>query len=657
MIKTKTQAIIISITILFLSLQSHSEPDKLQLALDKAGNNRSELEKTLQYYQQERKDSLKYQAAVFLISNMPQHYTYEHPSIDSFYVAMAKIFNRPGSTSVTEKQYYSAKYDSVFYRWATQMTHARQVWDINTITADYLIQNIDEAYEMWKAPWGLRVSFDMFCKYILPYRVDEEPLSNWREIYKERKKDKLKALHARANATFLYGLCNALNWGYTDNLYVPFCFMPEYPLDCLIDIKSGTCRDYAYMAQAYCRAMGLPVAVDFCPQWGGRSMGHEWNVLLPREDIPLPFAVNGTFPVHLYDIFEEVVTKVYRKTYQEIDGGLYSLAEGTPIPPIFDTPFIMDVTGDYADTTTIKTQLFPSKQASPERFAYLSVFDNQGWRIVQWGKNDGDSVSFRAMGKECVYLPVYYRPDNNEDEPAGYPILCRKSGNFVLKPDFSHPRSIKVYRKYRYSRNLQDCADRLVGGYFQVANKKDFSDAITVDSIRHRPETRFNKVTLNLPGKFRYFRFVGAKGMNCNISEITLYEEKQKIQPDTIFAIDGGRYGTVPAMAFDGNTLTHFSSQQTDGGWVAVGFKEPHSLSTFYYLPRNDDNFIREDEEYELFYWDAKGWQSLGRKRGSMEGALSFDKVPENALLLLHNHTKGQEERIFTYEQDKQIWW
>ena len=31
--------------------------------------------------------------------------------------------------------------------------------------------------------------------------------------------------------------------------------------------------------------------------------------------------------------------------------------------------------------------------------------------------------------------------------------------------------------------------------------------------------------------------------------------------------------------------------------------------------------------------------------------------VPDNALLLLHNTTKGKEERIFTYENKKQVWW
>ena len=33
------------------------------------------------------------------------------------------------------------------------------------------------------------------------------------------------------------------------------------------------------------------------------------------------------------------------------------------------------------------------------------------------------------------------------------------------------------------------------------------------------------------------------------------------------------------------------------------------------------------------------------------------DNVPTNALLLLRNHTKGKEERIFTYEGGEQVWW
>ena len=40
-----------------------------------------------------------------------------------------------------------------------------------------------------------------------------------------------------------------------------------------------------------------------------------------------------------------------------------------------------------------------------------------------------------------------------------------------------------------------------------------------------------------------------------------------------------------------------------------------------------------------------------------MESELTYDNAPANALFLLHNHTKGREERIFTYEGARQIWW
>jgi hypothetical protein len=36
---------------------------------------------------------------------------------------------------------------------------------------------------------------------------------------------------------------------------------------------------------------------------------------------------------------------------------------------------------------------------------------------------------------------------------------------------------------------------------------------------------------------------------------------------------------------------------------------------------------------------------------------LDYDNCPTNALFLLHDLTKGREERIFTYENGEQVWW
>lgn len=53
------------------------------------------------------------------------------------------------------------------------------------ITADYLIDNIDKAFDAYDSrPWNRYVSFEEFCETILPYRVGQDPLESWRDIYR-----------------------------------------------------------------------------------------------------------------------------------------------------------------------------------------------------------------------------------------------------------------------------------------------------------------------------------------------------------------------------------------------------------------------------------------------------------------------------------------
>ena len=48
---------------------------------------------------------------------------------------------------------------------------------------------------------------------------------------------------------------------------------------------------------------------------------------------------------------------------------------------------------------------------------------------------------------------------------------------------------------------------------------------------------------------------------------------------------------------------------------------------------------------------------SLGQRIGDRTHELRYEEVPGNALLLLKNHSKGKDERIFTYEDGRQVWW
>lgn len=108
---------------------------------------------------------------------------------------------------------------------------------------------------------------------------------------------------------------------------------------------------------------------------------------------------------------------------------------------------------------------------------------------------------------------------------------------------------------------------------------------------------------------------------------------------------------------FDGNILTGFGANSPDGNWVGLKLDEPSKVSRIKYIGRNDGNGIEQGDEYELYYWNQAGyWKLLGETK-AMDNVLYFSDVPSNGLYILKDITKGKEERIFTYENNRQIWW
>ena len=111
----------------------------LDSALEQAGSNRDEMEKVLEHFRDDP-DTLKYSAAVFLIENMPYHYTRYGKgvnSVDSAYLAMA--------------EYPKEQREKVFKEFTKDVDTSEDsvAIDIRTVKADYLIKVIEEACDMW----------------------------------------------------------------------------------------------------------------------------------------------------------------------------------------------------------------------------------------------------------------------------------------------------------------------------------------------------------------------------------------------------------------------------------------------------------------------------------------------------------------------------
>ena len=119
-------------------------------------------------------DSLKYKAAVFLIENLPFHYSYEGEPLNDY----LKLFELHGKGTM----YPDKVLDSI--KRACGPFHMDKLEAKSDIYIDpvYLIENIEWAFKVWREqPWGKNVSFEDFCEFVLPYRVGDERLESWRE--------------------------------------------------------------------------------------------------------------------------------------------------------------------------------------------------------------------------------------------------------------------------------------------------------------------------------------------------------------------------------------------------------------------------------------------------------------------------------------------
>ena len=153
---------------------------------------------------------------------------------------------------------------------------------------------------------------------------------------------------------------------------------------------------------------------------------------------------------------------------------------------------------------------------------------------------------------------------------------------------------------------------------------------------------------------FRYVRYIRPKG-TFSIAEFSLYGSDGSPVPFRPMVCEALSEDSLANNVFDSDPLTYY---QTGGGielWVGADMGRPTVVGSIGFAPRNDDNAVNSHDSYELFWWNG-GWKSLGVRTASSD-TLVYEHVPEHALLWLRDLTRGREERPFTYENGRQVWW
>ena len=640
---------------------SKEEPiSSLEVALQSAGNSRIELEKVLRHYKENSSDSFKYKAVCFLIENMP-FYAYSDgeqlENYKSYYTCLKKNQKTPQQVADSVKEVYGA------------MKELDKKRDILEIDSAYLCHNIDWAFKVWQEqPWGKNISFETFCEYLLPYRIGDEPLTYWRETYYEKYNSLLDSLRMSDSldiedpvvaANYLISKLPDKSYYYTSVTPYPFGHIgPEY-----VQYLSGTCREVTDFGVYLFRALGIPCAIDFVPVRSYVNAGHFWLTTWNKDGEEYM----TDFPQKLRAVRKENwwyrrddSPKVYRYTFSANRNLYEQMAKyGEEVYPFWHLPKFTDVTHEYGYNFKKELVIPLEKQYKTKRdgkIAYLCISDRDRWTPVDWTEYDASRLSFQYVRNGSFMRVATY--ENGALCFLTDPFYVDKQSNEICYyPAGKEKEDVVLYAKCDIGRENM-FRDRMIGGVFEGSNHPDFSRKDTLFIIQGRPN-RLNTTVKSWSDKeYRYLRYFGPPRSACNISEVAFYEK------DDTIALSGKIIGTPGCYehdgtheytnVFDGKTWTSFDYFEATGGWAGLDLGRKVRVDRIVYTPRNRDNYVRPDDVYELFYCD-RDWKSAGRIK-AIADSLVFRDIPVNTVLLLRNHTRGLDERIFIYENGTQLW-
>ncbi len=403
-----------------------SDAAALRAALEQAGENRPQLQRVLDHYRQ-LGDSQKLAAAEFLIANLPGHgyivtALYDKDKTELPFDALD--FPNFGAADAAIKKFEQERGGSVDF------ARKRFDADLTTITADFLIENIDLAFQAWRErPWARDVSFEAFLNHVLPYRGSEEPLNHTRAALLQRFDDLAAKLKNPADMTEAAAAIqhNVAGWiGFSDLYYL---HPTDQSYEEMCRHKLGRCEDISNMQLYALRANGIPAASDYTPFWADRDNNHAWEVIL-----------DATGRGHAG--LSNRAAKVYRKTFAQQEASLgRRKAESEDVPPWLSRTTYLDVTDQYVDTTDVDLPL-TSAPPGPTRWAYLCVFNGGEWQAIHWAEistataavasnqpatGTPPTANFTRMGRNIAYLPAYYL--DKKLVPAAAPFILEKSGH------------------------------------------------------------------------------------------------------------------------------------------------------------------------------------------------------------------------------------
>ena len=417
------------------------EDRQLHYALKAAGENRIELERVLEHYQG---DTLRLRAAKYLISNMPYHYTLDtylrSPNGEHLIVDVNQFEDRG-------KVYWYL--DSLYKIGYQRVTEKHE--DIREIGSEFLIQNIDLAFQMWQKPWAKDVPFDIFCRWVLPYRLQNEyvPID-----LREKMMKRYLPLLDSAKVTTPLEAAHVINERFAKEFHFKDMLSPHYPtLETTLRNGYDACIGLCNLSVFIMRALGIPTTCDQAT-WTHMNLGHLWNVVY-SEGKAYPYDNENVYftdyPTFLKNEEVRRPAKVYRYQFDKLstkceydDGFNFSVKSG----------LVEDVTNQYLTEFRDLSIDVDKENPTKSELVYLCTYNCCRWIPIATGERQKEKYQFKNVAGNNIFI-VADSPDGKKLRFVTAPFYADTTGYIKKlipqKENFiSHTFSIDSMKLYHY---------------------------------------------------------------------------------------------------------------------------------------------------------------------------------------------------------------
>lgn len=664
-------------------------PQGVEESLKIAGRNKWELKKVLRHYRKQEADSLKYKAALFLVDNMKWHGNDSEikfpdstiPDLveraDTFYYSVMGDVPNSAINKKTIKDSIAA-FGKTYQEEIRQMKIQSPVRekiefdDLKNIDADFLIAHIDNAFERWEtSPFARSLTFDQFCEYLLPYRaLSTNSLTlNGAETYRQWGKQLDKASpHSMATVITRYNV-------YLSNMRTilgPKTVKSNLGYYELFFKKELECVEQCELECNILRAYGVPTAIDI--NVGNREFVGQHHHIVTFDSLmnPHPFHGEAGFPGGKnWGYREDIKFNIYRSLFgAQEDSPLFLKKETEKLPLGFYDPCTKDVTS-YIKRVYPLTLSLSHKTDNNLAWLYSYANNSQGYRAITWGMVDstGTRAHFENVVSDMLYFLVTLDAEGNPEfhgEPLYIPrnpdaldLLVQPISQFYT-PEQGEKTTIRLVRKFPYKENMKKLAQDMIGGKFYGCNNPEGKDKRELYTITEAPGPYLNEFPLNNRKAWKYYIYEAPEKRTANFAILEYlteasrqYENTATPTPLEIFRPEDRQINTadfvkvLPKNAANLKDAEYDGNMQTSSGKKRIVFEldTPQILTRVRMAPKNADNIVKPNENYELMVWE-NGWQSLANTY-SQYNYLDYPDLRTDRLYWLRNHSRGREEVPF----------